>query len=73
MKKIFSSEQARQESQLRIMRHKEETPQEYLDFALAEIISLTGSKVALLNLYNEFNREFKLQNIVSTRNAALGG
>ena len=73
MKKIFSSEQARQESQLRIMRHKEETPQEYLDFALVEIITLTGSKVALLNLYNEFNREFKLQNIVSTRNAALGG
>jgi len=66
MKKNISSEQACLESQLRIARHKTKSPRDILDFALAEVISLTSSKAGLVCFYNGASRKFNPKNIVST-------
>jgi PAS domain S-box-containing protein len=47
-------------SLLQILRHQAKTINEFLDHALDEAISLTGSKIGYLYIYNEEHREFVL-------------
>ncbi|HOO35502.1 MAG TPA: PAS domain S-box protein [Smithella sp.] len=45
---------------LNIMQHRTQTTQEFLDYALDEVIRLTESKVGYIYLYNENSRQFVL-------------
>jgi PAS domain S-box-containing protein len=71
MKKNISSDQACLESQLRIARHKTKSSRELLDFALAEVTTLTSSKAGLVCSCNDVSREFTPKNIVSTVDAVF--
>ena len=53
-------DEARLESLLRINQHPANTIQELLDFALDEVISLTGSKIGYIYFYDENKMEFTL-------------
>lgn len=73
MENESSSERSCLDIQLRIMRHRAKTPQELSDFALAEVIKLTGSKSGLVCLYNGARGEFSLQNLVTEQNVIFSG
>ena len=57
---LIKLEEARLESLLKINQHPAESIQSLLDFALDEAISLTGSKIGYIYLYNENKKEFTL-------------
>lgn len=52
--------EARMESLLRINEYDARDTQAFLDFALAEIVSLTGSKIGYLYFYDDEKRQFIL-------------
>ncbi|MDD5313380.1 MAG: PAS domain S-box protein [Dehalococcoidia bacterium] len=52
--------EARLESLLRIARYRATGTQEFLDYALEEAITLTGSKIGYIYYYNEDRQEFVL-------------
>jgi len=51
---------SRMKSLVRIFAHKFDSVQEFLDYALEEAISLTGSKIGYIYYYNEEKKEFTL-------------
>jgi PAS domain S-box-containing protein len=51
---------ARLKSLVSILQQRQETIQEFLEFALAEAIKITGSKLGYIYFYNEERREFVL-------------
>ena len=53
-------DEARLESLLKINQHPAESIQQLLDFALDEVISLTGSKIGYIYFYDEDKKEFTL-------------
>jgi len=53
-------DEARLESLLKINQHPADSIQELLDFALDEVISLTGSKIGYIYFYDEDKKEFTL-------------
>ncbi|MDW7680659.1 MAG: PAS domain S-box protein, partial [bacterium] len=56
----IKNNEARLQSLLRIMQHKSETVQEFLDYALEEAINLTESKIGYIYFYSEEKKEFTL-------------
>lgn len=60
MKTKLTTNQAYLDSQLRIARYQAKSVQDLLDYALTEILTLTGSKIGYICSYNHTHKEFTL-------------
>jgi PAS domain S-box-containing protein len=59
--RIILLNNARLQCLVRVLQHKAESVQEFLDFSLSEALALTGSRLGCIHHYSEERREFVLK------------